>query len=86
MGKQTGSYMPSLKTLPAADVLVLNDKGDPIRAIQAGRDGFVRPLRLPGTPSGHELLVVARRGTKSFSKVMTSIGSPPSAPVNFKGS
>lgn len=64
--------LPRLKTLRDADVLMLTKDGDPIRGIRSRSDGSVPVAGLVGVEPGEQIILLASRGTRTKSKVITT--------------
>lgn len=73
-GRVPVSKLPSLKTLPLADVRFADLDGHPIRATRSDEQGLVKVSGMPDIPVGTRLLMTSFDGEKTESQVVKTIG------------
>ena len=72
-GRKVDCKLPSIKTLPNADVLFLSMNGSPIRGARSDSNGIVAVTGLTDVVPGEKVLMVSNDGRDSISKVMTTM-------------
>ncbi|MEO1524294.1 MAG: twin-arginine translocation signal domain-containing protein [Planctomycetota bacterium] len=72
-GRSPSSKLPTVKTLPLADVRIVSASGAPIRGTRTGADGTLAAVPLVGVEQGQQVIVTAFDGRESESQVVETL-------------
>jgi hypothetical protein len=72
-GRRPTSQLPEFKTIPDAEVQILNLDGRPIRGTTSLGDGSIGISGLVDIQAGDDVLVVAHRGEKTDAKKVRTV-------------